>query len=343
LALKNRPDRRIPLCPAFFVFGGKTAMAGFKVEYQMPRPKIEIIPPDGSRVVLAPDYTGVSEDGKSITGNNLLSYAFSESVDDLTGSFSFSVENEMVLNSKTDNAGRSLFDLIPRRGVVNIYEDDKETPVFRGIIRKRHMGATMTANGVKKSVVFSGESIISCVTNFMVPLDMRIPGVSGSTAKTKKLQAELGEDNMTIGSFMKKTWEYFRKVSDEVSSSSGLVNGRLLEIINNKDFIGEDFIQVTGREISLQYPVATMFYNQINQQPQGKPCGIEDFFLKALCMRGNKYPPPPGRSAPRGGGLNPKRATPLIIISLKFGATFYPSRRMNYLPVLMRKKRSPLL
>jgi hypothetical protein len=29
-----------------------------------------------------------------------------------------------------------------------------------------------------------------------------------------------------------------------------------------------------------------------NQQPQGKPCGIEDFFLKALCMRGNKSPAP---------------------------------------------------
>jgi hypothetical protein len=38
----------------------------------------------------------------------------------------------------------------------------------------------------------------------------------------------------------------------------------LLEIIDNEDFIGEDFIKVTGRETSLQYPVATMFYNQTN-------------------------------------------------------------------------------
>lgn len=237
-------------------------MPGFKVEYQTPRPKVEIIPPDGSHVVLSPFYAGVSRDARHIISNNLLSYAFSEAVDDLTGSFSFSLENEMVIKPTPNNTGKSLFDLIPCRSVVNIYEDDEETPAFRGIIRKRHTGATMTANGVKKSVVFSGESIISCITNFMVPLDVHIPNISNAIAKTKQLQVELSEEDMTIESFMKKTWEYFRKVSEEVSHSSGLVNGRLLQIIDTKDFIGEDFIHVTGKETALQYPVATMFYNQ---------------------------------------------------------------------------------
>jgi hypothetical protein len=49
-----------------------------------------------------------------------------------------------------------------------------------------------------------------------------------------------------------------------------------------------------------------------NEQPRGKPRGIEDFSLKYLRIRGNKSPAPPVRSAPRGGVLNPKRATPLI-------------------------------
>jgi transposase-like protein len=30
-----------------------------------------------------------------------------------------------------------------------------------------------------------------------------------------------------------------------------------------------------------------------NEEPQGKPCGIEDFSLKSLRMRGNKSPAPP--------------------------------------------------
>jgi hypothetical protein len=33
--------------------------------------------------------------------------------------------------------------------------------------------------------------------------------------------------------------------------------------------------------------------NRTNEEPQGKPCGIEDFSLKSLRMRGNKSPAPP--------------------------------------------------
>jgi hypothetical protein len=242
----------------------KPVMADFKVEYQTPHPRIEIIKPDGAVVWLKPDYPGFSPDGKSITSQNLLSYTFSEAVDDLTGAFSFSVENETVGKPAHDKQGESLFDLIPIRSVVNIYEQAGETPAFRGIIRRRRIGAAMTSGGVKKSVVFSGNSVISCVTEFMVPLDQRIPGISNSTAKTKALQSELGQDGMTIKDFMEKTWEFFRRVSDEVSQSSGFVNGRLLEIIDNEKFIGKDFIMATGKETHLQYPVATMFYNQAN-------------------------------------------------------------------------------
>ncbi|MDR1218663.1 MAG: hypothetical protein LBK73_03525 [Treponema sp.] len=234
-------------------------MASFKVESQFPRPRIEVIKPDGAVVELNPNYAGLSAGGGSIVSRNLLSYTFSEAVDDLMGSFSFSVENEMIA---VGNNGKSLFDLIPLRSVVNIYEADEKTPAFRGIIRKRHIGATMTSNGVKKSVVFSGKSVISCVTEFMVPLDIRIPEVSGSIGKTKTLQSKLSKDSMPIVEFMTESWNYFREVSDEVSKSSGFVNGRLLEIIDK--YIGTDFIQATGKETSLQYPVATMFYNQTN-------------------------------------------------------------------------------
>jgi hypothetical protein len=236
-------------------------MAAFTVESQSPQPRIEIIKPDGAIVWLKPDYPGFSPSGKSITSRNLLSYTFSEAVDDLMGSFSFSVENETVRKPAHDKQGESLFDLIPLRSVVNIHEDAGEIPAFRGIIRKRHIGAAMTSSGVRKSVVFSGKSIISCITEFMVPLDQRIYGVSNSISKTKDLQSKLGKDDLTIKDFMEKTWEFFRTVSDEVSQGSGFVNGKLLEIIDK--FIGKDFVLAAEGE-TLQYPVATMFYNQTN-------------------------------------------------------------------------------
>jgi hypothetical protein len=50
--------------------------------------------------------------------------------------------------------------------------------------------------------------------------------------------------------------------------------------------------------------------NNVNELPRSKLRGIEDFFLKSLCMRGNKSPAPPVRSAPRGGVLNPKGLRP---------------------------------
>jgi hypothetical protein len=35
------------------------------------------------------------------------------------------------------------------------------------------------------------------------------------------------------------------------------------------------------------------YYLDENEEPQGKPCGIEDFSLKSLRMWGNKSPAPP--------------------------------------------------
>jgi hypothetical protein len=263
MALNRKTGRmRVNPCPACFV-AQEENMADFKVEYQSPQPWIEIIKPDGTIVELRPNYAGLLISGDILISQNLLSYAFSEAVDDLMGSFSFSVENEMAIKPASGNEGKSLFDLIPLRSVVNIHEDGGKIPAFRGIIRKRHIGATMTSSGVKKSVIFSGKSIISCITEFMVPLDQRIPGVSDSMAKTKYLQAEIAEEEgIAIEGFMKKTWEHFRSVSKDVANQSDMANTELLKLIDK--YIGENFIKVTGTETHLQYPVATIFYNQAN-------------------------------------------------------------------------------
>jgi hypothetical protein len=172
------------------------------VEYQTPSPRIEIILPpyDGSITVwLTPSDPGISSDRRHIVSNNLLSYTFSEGVEDLEGGFSFAVENEKVVNGKT------LFDVIVPRSIIKIYEDespDYHHPVFVGIVRKRHIGATMTASGPKRSVIFYGKSVISCITEFMVSLDVKLYDVQNATAETKKLTNEL-KSVTGIGEFMK--------------------------------------------------------------------------------------------------------------------------------------------
>jgi hypothetical protein len=177
-----------------------------------------------------------------------------ESVDSLEGSFSFTVENEEI-----DKDGKTVFDIIPLRSVIKIYEG-ASYPAFVGIIRRRHNGVSMTGQGVKRTITFSGKSIISIIVDYTVSLDVRIQGVADAMAKTKKLEDQLARDGLTIKAFMKETWDYFR----EVSETAGISTTGLADVIDK--FIGssDNFLKVTGREQKLRYNVAMVFFNASN-------------------------------------------------------------------------------
>jgi hypothetical protein len=228
------------------------------VEHQTPAPKLEIFKP-GNTAKNTPDIT-YTADLRAGFRSNLLGYTFSESVDDLEGAFSFAVENE-----EAGDDGRTVFDLIPNRSIVKIYEGDLEHPAFVGIIRHRHLGMSMTSQGVRRAINFTGKSIISCVAEYTVSLDVRIQGVSDAMAKTKDLETKLAIDNITIADFIKKTWDYFQDVSKELSKlQTGISNTAIADIIS--DFIGEisDFVTVFGKEQNIRYNIATVFFNQSN-------------------------------------------------------------------------------
>jgi len=224
------------------------------IEHQSPNPKIEIFTKGDPNT---PDIT-YFPDPKAGRWSKLLSYTFTESVDDLEGAFSFTVEDEI---DKEDFG--TVFDLIPIRSVVKIYEGDLEHPVFVGVIRRHHFGSTMTSQGIKRSIVFSGKSIISCIAEYTVSLDIRIQGISGFDSKNKELITALAEEGLTIQEFMKKTWKHFKSVSEgqaKVVSNTGIA-----DVI--KKFIGDDpddFIKVTGKGQTLRYNVACVFYNAAN-------------------------------------------------------------------------------
>lgn len=225
-------------------------------EHQFPAPKLEIFTPPRSD----PDdpditYFPIGETGK---WSKLLSYNFTEATDDLEGSFSFAVENEEV-----ENKEKSVFDLIPVRSIVKIYEGDIENAAFIGIVRQREIRKTMTSQGVKKSIVFSGKSIISCIAEYCVSLDVRIQGVADNMSRSYDLITQLSEKGLTIKDFMIKIWEHFKKVSE--GKAKVISNTGIAEIINK--FIGNNpdtFIKVTGKGQSLRYNVACVFYNAAN-------------------------------------------------------------------------------
>jgi hypothetical protein len=223
-------------------------------EHQSPAPKLVIYTTGNPNT---PDITYFPDPKAGTAWSKLLSYTFTESTDSLEGAFSFSVENEEINKEE-----KSVFDLIPVRSVVKIYEGG-EMPAFVGIIRRREIKKAMTSQGVKKTVVFSGKSIISCIAEYTVSLDVRIQDVSDNMAKNIDLTDKLIQEGLTIKEFMKITWEHFKEVS-EGKKGKVISNTGVADIINK--FIGDpgSFINVTGNGQKLRYNVACVFYNAAN-------------------------------------------------------------------------------
>jgi len=231
------------------------------VEWQTPTPRIEIYLPstastfgEGSK----PDFA-FEPDEKAGAWAKLLSYNFTEAVDDIEGSFSFSAETGEDATHK-----KSIYDLIPIRSVVRIFEGGKAA-AFTGIIRRRKFSKQMTPQGVKKSIVFSGKSLTSCISEYMVSLDVRIYKAADSVSKNIDVNVKLSEAK-TIADFIRITWKHFNDVSLGMNEDlNGVTNTEIAEVI--KRFMGEeteDFVVVDGQEKDIRYNVAAIFYNAAN-------------------------------------------------------------------------------
>jgi len=227
------------------------------VEHQSPAPKLEIFFNADSNT---PDITYSPYPATvGVWLKNLLSYTFSESTDDLEGNFSFAIENETI-----DKKEKTVFDLIPVRSVVKIFEGNTEKPTFVGIIRRREIKKSMTSQGVKRSVIFTGKSIISCVTEHCVSLDVRIQGISDNMSKNIDLTNKLSREELTIKTFMIETWEHFKKVSEDVFERTGTATVGIAKVIQK--FLGDpgQFIDVSGKGQGVRYDLACVFYNAAN-------------------------------------------------------------------------------
>jgi len=230
-------------------------------EKQTPTPRIEIFLPstassfsEGNK----PDLV-FEPDKDADVWAKLLSYSFTEAVDDIEGSFSFSTETGEDTERK-----KNIYDLIPIRSVIRIFEGGKAA-TFTGIIRRRKFSKQMTSQGIKKSVVFSGKSITSCVSEYMVSLDVRIYKVADQVSKNIDINVQLSEAE-TIADFLRITWNHFNDVSLGMNKDlNGVTNTEISEVI--KRFMGEgtdDFVIVDGQEKDIRYNVAAIFYNAAN-------------------------------------------------------------------------------
>jgi hypothetical protein len=89
---------------------------------------------------------------------------------------------------------------------------------------------------------------------------VRIPDVADAMALTRILESDLAHDGLTIKGFMKKSWDYFK----EVSENAGISTTGLSEIINRHIGDVDKFIMVLGKEQELRYNIAMVFFNAAN-------------------------------------------------------------------------------
>jgi len=219
-------------------------------ESQTPAPKIEVFLPT-NKTSSVPDYTFLPNTGTG-AWSKLQNYNFTESVEDLEGTFSFATEYGEVNDV-------DIFAIIPIRAVIKIFEG-ADRPVFIGIIRRKKISKQMTSQGLRKTITFSGKSITSCIAEYNVSLDMKIQGIADAVSKQKELVNNLAKGSLTIKEFMIISWDYFR----EVSETAGISTSGLAEIINRHIGSPVDFINVTGSEQNIRYNIACIFFNAGN-------------------------------------------------------------------------------
>jgi len=223
-------------------------------ESQTPTPKIEIFLPSNTSFS-RPDLTFLP-DINAGARSKLQSYSFTESVDDLIGSFSFS-----TLSGEHEH--KDIYDLIPIRTIIKIFEGG-ERAAFVGIIRRRRISKQMTAQGIKPVITFSGKSITSCVTEYMVSLDVRIYRVMDAVSKNKDLNRRLSETT-SIKEFLKITWDHFKNISNKLNEErNGVTNTEIANIIERTLGGFENFVKVEGENQNIRYNVASIFYNESN-------------------------------------------------------------------------------
>ena len=182
-----------------------------QIVYQRPCPKIIIKDPETGKTVQSKN-SGAELEFVAGKNTNLLSYSFTLSINDISGSFSATFYPDY-----NDGKGNtfSLFDDFEKLQIVEIYEGNgtsSEKPVFCGIIRSKKYVAQTNDSGGHRRISITGTAITGLVSQFYINLDV------AACAMTKELrtQGELikkltinGEKEKEVKKIVKMVWDCF--------------------------------------------------------------------------------------------------------------------------------------
>ncbi|GMO51833.1 MAG: hypothetical protein Pg6C_16840 [Treponemataceae bacterium] len=236
----------------------------YRVKHQAPAPKIEVYKPDdGGKAYLTFEAAGK---GEGFVSRKLLNYSFSGGVDDLYGAFSFGIETDDIPVDGGEPV--TVFDAIPKLSVVKIYEANEKIPVFTGIVKRRSIKSSMSAQGPRRSITISGRHIISVLAEYMVSLDFKIMNIDFAENESRQLTEKLNLKKLTIEDFMSITWEFFWKMGTGENSNAiaSTIAGKIIKNHIAPDWEKSGIIKClkTGAVKNIHYPIANSPFNQGN-------------------------------------------------------------------------------
>jgi len=177
-----------------------------QIVYQRPCPKIIIKDPETGKTVKSKN-SGAELEFVAGKNTNLLSYSFTLSINDISGSFSATFYPDY-----NDGKGNtfSLFDDFEKLQIVEIYEGNgtsSEKPVFCGIIRSKKYVAQTNDSGGHRRISITGTAITGLVSQFYINLDV------AACAMTKQLRTQADLINeLTINGKKEEEVKYQEKM-----------------------------------------------------------------------------------------------------------------------------------
>lgn len=230
-----------------------------QIVYQRPCPKIIIKDHETGNTVKSKN-SGAELEFVAGKNTNLLSYSFTLSVNDISGSFSATFYPDY---KDTKGNSFSLYDDFEKLQVVEIYEGNgsaTEKPVFCGIIRSKKYVAQANDNGGHRRISITGTAITGLVSQFYINLDV------AACAMTKELrtQADLihkltisGQEDKEVKSIITEVWNCFYEISKQIGTP------KIKEYIER--FAGTIETVFDVDESKMHYPLGCIFKGQTTQ------------------------------------------------------------------------------
>lgn len=195
---------------------------------------------------------GSSADGIQNSHNRrfsgaLMSYQYSESINDVSGSFSFTT------TAIRDNYGDSWLEKIKKRDLAVFYERGKIS--FVGLITGKGLSSEMGDSSPNRILRFNGTSIGGLLQSFKLVLDLHILLSAATTAETESTQfmADLAS-KLNQGQRMDAVVENIYRSYLTVMEKIGQTNTGVFAFIN-------DYVSLNiSRKLTAPYPIAISLY-----------------------------------------------------------------------------------